>query len=225
MVQFQSIFLAVSGMLYAVCALKLQVYNNGDWEHDKFKDIEVNYGDCIRMREIVCSEMGISADCTLHAETGVQIETCDAASAAGVLFAVPEDKLFIYPPFDIGSEIILDDLRPHGEPLVLRTLSQTPKIYEIKNFFTNEEADKLIESALSITSESHKLQRSTTGQKEEKKIDRARTSDGAFDTDSEVANIFKKRSLELLRIHPYQDSWTDGIQVLRYNLSAAYNVR
>ena len=40
---------------------------------------------------------------------------------------------------------------------------------------------------------------------------------------SPTALRMKKRCFELLGIRPFYDSWADGLQVLRYNLTQAYN--
>jgi len=50
-----------------------------------------------------------------------------------------------------------------------------------------------------------------------------RTSDNAFDTSSTAAMALKKRALDLLGMTPYDEKLTDGLQVLRYNLTTAYN--
>ena len=50
-----------------------------------------------------------------------------------------------------------------------------------------------------------------------------RTSDNAFDTSSPTAKALKKRALDLMGMGPYDEKLTDGLQVLRYNLTTAYN--
>ena len=54
-------------------------------------------------------------------------------------------------------------------------------------------------------------------------MDRKRTSETAFDINSPVAMKLKRRSQELLRYTPYDETVMDGLQLLRYNLSCAYN--
>jgi len=93
------------------------------------------------------------------------------------------------------------------------------------------EADAVIENALRITDPSLKLKRSTTGAVANEK-NQFRTSgnppplnrliipplflDNAFDSTSPVSIALKKRSFHLLGIHPYQESWSDGLQVKLY---------
>ena len=83
------------------------------------------------------------------------------------------------------------------------------------------EADAIVDNALRITDPSLKLKRSTTGAVANEK-NQFRTSDNAFDSTSAVSKVLKARSFHLLGIHPFQESWCDGLQVLRYNLSQAY---
>ena len=52
--------------------------------------------------------------------------------------------------------------------------------------------------------------------------DTDRTSENAFDTNSELARILKKRAFELLGVLPYEEMMADGLQVLRYNQTTAY---
>ncbi len=49
-----------------------------------------------------------------------------------------------------------------------------------------------------------------------------RSSEGVFDTSSRVAQTIKRRGFALAGLDPYTESFSDGLQVLRYNLSAAY---
>ena len=126
------------------------------------------------------------------------------------------------------------------------------QVFRLNNFFTAEEADKLIEGALAISEPANKLKRSTTGQGDgEENVtwrkwyeceadpasgnasrvavpaaaqqDSHRTSENAWDLSSPTAMRLKKRCFELLGIRPYMDGWADGLQILRYNLTQAYN--
>ena len=50
------------------------------------------------------------------------------------------------------------------EPIIVETLSESPKVFRLNNFFTHEEADSLIANALALSDPSNRLHRSTTGQ-------------------------------------------------------------
>ena len=128
----------------------------------------------------------------------------------------------MFTPYELGKETKLTDMTPLGQPVTLKAISQKPKIFEILNFFDNADANYLISNALSLTSEIHRLKRSTTGS-ENILVDRKRTSESAFDISSTVAKKLKRRTQELLRYGPYDETVMDGFQILRYNVSAAYN--
>jgi hypothetical protein len=130
----------------------------------------------------------------------------------------------MFTPYELGAETQLADMTPLGRdrPVTLKAISQRPKVFEILNFFDEADADFLISNALSIRSETHRLKRSTTGSENILK-DRKRTSEGAFDISSPVAMKLKRRTQELLRYGPYDETVMDGFQILRYNVSAAYN--
>jgi hypothetical protein len=82
----------------------------------------------------------------------------------------------MYPPFEIGHRASLSDMQPLGVPITLKTLSQTPKLFEVisllkgysrfslmgrqvENLFSAEEADTIIQNAMGL----NKLQRAMTG--------------------------------------------------------------
>jgi hypothetical protein len=95
----------------------------------------------------------------------------------------------------------------------------------LQNFFSESEAEQLVQNALAIEDDNFKLKRSTTGISEDGKqavTNSKRTSEGAFDTNSEVAKAIKQRSFDILGIFPYDEMWSDGLQILRYNQTAAY---
>lgn len=53
----------------------------------------------------------------------------------------------------------------NSEPITVETLSLSPRVYRLENFFTPDEADEVVESALALTDPDFKLKRSTTGTK------------------------------------------------------------
>ena len=78
---------------------------------------------------------------------------------------------------------------------------------------------------MSIKSDLFKLQRSTTsneGLPSFGSVNELRTSESAYDVDSPTSIALKKRAFDMLGVFPYQESLTDGFQILRYNRTAAY---
>lgn len=91
------------------------------------------------------------------------------------------------------------------------------------NFFSEDEADKLITRVLEIDDENNKLQQSHVGhQSGAKLVSSKRTSENAFDQVSETAVNMRKRSFDLLNIGEFQSDMCDGLQLLRYTQKQAY---
>jgi hypothetical protein len=105
--------------------------------------------------------------------------------------------------------------------MIIETISRSPKIFRVKNFFTESESDVLVNTALGLTEDAFRLKRSSTGAVGYN-IDTFRTSENAFDTGSPTAMGIKRRGFELLGIAPYDETFADGLQVLRYNQTTAY---
>jgi 2OG-Fe(II) oxygenase superfamily len=145
------------------------------------------------------------------------------------LYVVPDNRPFIFPTGEVGSNRTLRHVSHHftslfpyadGRTMTLETLSDSPKVFKLHNFFSTDEAEFLIEYALKITEEDYRLKRSSTGASGYH-VNSVRTSDNAFDSTSHVAVSLKKRGFSMLGM-PYDDEFGDGLQVLRYNQSTAY---
>jgi hypothetical protein len=129
----------------------------------------------------------------------------------------------MWPAFEVGYKVYINHMNViPGKPVILETISKSPRIFKLNNFFTEYEAKKLIENTLSNQEEEYRLKRSTTGSLEFKSIDVHRTSDNGFDTKTIEAMAIKKRSFNLLGIPKFEETWSDGLQILRYNQTSAY---
>ena len=156
--------------------------------------------------------------------TGRSISSCDdIKSDLKKLYVVEKDKLFIFPTVTIGHKVTLEHVKSGLGAVSIETMSHSPRVFRLNNFFTDQEADDLIANALQIKEEDFRLKRSTTGQDKHVRVDMTRTSDTAFDPFSETAMTLKKRCFELLGIRPYNNDWADGLQILRYNVTGGYN--
>ena len=207
-------------------SLRIHVFQNG--YHDNGRSMYVTPRDCQRTEhskpyigEIVCAKMEFEKTCTLYSSFGTRIESCGDIKNDDNIYMVPTGRWFMWPTHEIGHSVQLDHVHTStGLPIVMETLSQSPRVYSLKNFISEAEAEQLIENALTITEENYRLKRSSTGA-QGYHVDNYRTSEGAFDTWSEAAVALKKRSFELLGM-PYDETFSDGLQVLRYNLTTAY---
>ena len=65
------------------------------------------------------------------------------------------------------------------------------------------------------------MKRSTTGASGYN-LNSKRTSENGFDTHGKEAMVVKRRCMDILGFDTYVESLTDGLQVLRYNLTTGY---
>ena len=73
----------------------------------------------------------------------------------------------------------------------MKVLSTSPRVLDITNFFSKEESDNLVNSALQQTDEVFGFHRSTTGTSGASVFDK-RTSENAWDTTGAVALAVKR---------------------------------
>jgi hypothetical protein len=137
------------------------------------------------------------------------------------LYAVPAGRLFHFAPAFVGEIIQLDHMKlmpDASKPVRLKVLSTKPKVFDILNVFTKDEAESVVQRALAETSPTHKIQRSTTSGTggQAGNVFNKRTSENGFDTSGTVALALKKRIFEVLGFDEYWNGHDDGLQVLRY---------
>ncbi|GKY95252.1 hypothetical protein MPSEU_000487600 [Mayamaea pseudoterrestris] len=168
----------------------------------------VNQNECALVTDSdthTCSVAATSTNTTIH------------------VYAVPAGRVFMFAPAKVGEEFHITHAgAPDAAPIVLETLSISPRVFEIHNFFNLSEADELIEKALSETSDTMGLHRSTTGSINAT-INSKRTSENAWDQHGVTAMRLKRRCMETLGFDEYQEHLTDGLQVLRYKHLQSYN--
>jgi hypothetical protein len=117
-------------------------------------------------------------------------ETCAAPSLH--LYAVPAGRVFMFAPSYVGEVFKLTHVTGlKEEPISIEVLSLEPRVFDIHNFFSPDEAQGLIEKALAETSETHGLHRSTTGTSE-KAVFSKRTSENAWDTHGKLSQQIKR---------------------------------
>ena len=103
------------------------------------------------------------------------------------MWMVPSNRVFMWPTFAVGHVATVRDVPSPvlGKHITLETISREPKIFRVLNFFSEEESQETIDSALAATGDEYRLKRSSTGAKGYHQ-DTFRTSENAFDTSSEV---------------------------------------
>jgi len=109
------------------------------------------------------------------------------------LYAVPAGRVFMFAPSYVGEIINLPHVRggDPSKPVYLEVLSLSPRVFDLVNFFSKSEGEKLVELALSESRESHRIKRSSTGAAGYT-INQRRTSESGFVTDGKTAMNLKR---------------------------------
>ena len=122
-----------------------------------------------------------------HLENCGKEETC-AASTPLDIYAVPAGRVFMFAPSFVGEIFQLPHVQDAtGNPLSMEVLSLEPRVFDIFNFFSEDEAQRLIDKALNEKSTTHGLHRSTTGAVNGAVFSK-RTSENAWDTHGALAH-------------------------------------
>jgi hypothetical protein len=149
-----------------------------------------------------------AAAAAAHPDT-CQEESCDAAPGPALhLYAVPAGRLFMYAPSYVGERFVLDRMQhsaPSQQPIVLEVLSTDPKVFEVHNFYSAQEAAELVDQALGESSESHKFHRSTTGAVNGQVFSK-RTSENAWLTHTDLAQSIKRYAPQRRVSNLHQDA-------------------
>ena len=88
-----------------------------------------------------------------------------------------------------------------------QVLNTNPRVFDIHNFFSKEEADAFIRGALAETRNGYKLEPSVTGT--DGTTDGTRTSETSFDVNSTLAIKIKKRCMATLGFDEFLENFTD----------------
>ncbi|KAH9139441.1 hypothetical protein AeRB84_016284 [Aphanomyces euteiches] len=159
----------------------------------------------------------------VYTGTGKAIRSFEDLSPNDKLYLVPEGLLFVWPFAEFGHRVVLESHQsPTGKPIILESFSDSPRVFKIYNFFTNDEADKLVHHVSSITAKADRLKRSAIGLVGDGEETPLRTSENAYDSDSPTAKAILKRSFDLLNIGEFDEKLVDGLQLLRYQQKQAY---
>ncbi|RHY26466.1 hypothetical protein DYB32_007595 [Aphanomyces invadans] len=159
----------------------------------------------------------------VYTSTGKAVHSFDDIVPNDSLYIVPTGLLFVWPFIEFGHRVALQSTQsPTGKPIILESFNDSPRVFLIHDFFTDKEADRLIERISEIDDDANKLKRSTVGHDDKGTQSSVRTSENAFDSTSPEAISLMKRSFDLLNIGDYQESMADGLQLLRYKQKQAY---
>jgi hypothetical protein len=166
---------------------------------------------------------------------GLPVSSHNVSGDGEIVYIMPlgEGSNWYWPPS--ASRVAIPDIAtPSGAVVELETISTRPRVFQVHNLVADDECDQLI----ALAKGSNELGRSEVGfggddeegddeegEEREKSISDVRTSENMFDNNWPLARAIKQRIGELIRI-PYERSthgMFDGLQVLRYNVSKAYD--
>lgn len=150
-----------------------------------------------------------------------RLDSCDELP----LFAVQAGRVFLFAASYVGQKIVLPHVKggDPSKPVYLEVLSVRPAVFDLHNFFSKDESAELVDRALKETKETHKIKRSTTGDKAStENVNQRRTSESGFDTNGKTSMLIKRRCFDVLGFDEYLEGHADGLQILRYNLTTAY---
>lgn len=155
---------------------------------------------------------------------GVSLQSYQDILPGDRLYLVAPELLFVWPFVKLGHRVqVTSETSPTKKPIIIESLTESPRTFRLHNFFDDAEADRLVERISEIEDEDSKLQQSHVGhQRGDKRVSRHRTSENAFDPISDTAISIKKRSFDVLAIGEYQEDMSDGLQLLRYKQKQAY---
>ena len=153
--------------------------------------------------------------------------------------------------FPTSQRIILNDITvekntynklPSSLPVEIECLSSSPKVFKVYNLLSDKECDELIQlgkarglkpSSIGYNIDDYDPTVVDDGEEQDKNVDidfmmpiilGGRTSETVWDNGEPIAIEIKKRISKLIRM-PYDNSESyEGIQILRYNVSKAYDL-
>ncbi|GAB5358707.1 hypothetical protein AAMO2058_000481600 [Amorphochlora amoebiformis] len=208
------------------CVLKseVEVANNGDYESRLTIGLEE---DLDKTLMAACKELGIE---NAHEECAprsgarlvdsrgsrvLDITTLLRGKAAEPVYVVPRWLHFVWPTVKVGHVVEPSNVKKikGTKPMTLKTLSLRPRVFEISNFMSIEEARGLIDI------NKPRLKRSTVGATASQ--DRTRTSSNTWDLTSVLSKRFKRRAFNMLGID-HDVALEDGLQVLNYQVDQYY---
>ncbi|CAH0482317.1 unnamed protein product [Peronospora belbahrii] len=169
--------------------------------------------------------LGVVADRVFNGR-GELLQTYADIQSGDRLYLVAPGLLFVWPFVELGHRVTVTSIAsPTKEPIIIESISESPRTFRLHNFFSGEEADKLIKRALEIREPLNKLQPSSVGllQSQHRKSS-GRTSENAFDTVSDTSVAIQHRAFDLLSLGEFKQDMCDGIQLLRYQQKQAYTV-
>jgi len=133
----------------------------------------------------------------------------------GRLYVVPQGVHFVWPLGKVGSEIRPENCKSPipGKPIIMRQLSDSPRVFTIENFMSPEEVQAIIDHNKELVKPSEV---GFAGWR-----DSTRTSSTAWDFHSWAAKKIQRRAFDIAGLD-YDPELADATQVLRYENNEWY---
>ncbi len=106
-------------------------------------------------------------ECRVFTQFGYEVKALWALTEGQRLFLVPPYRHFVWPTFHVGHRVELPGVASaySGKRVTLETVSESPRVFVVDNFLSQQDADELIDFTLGIDDDVYGLKRSTTGAK------------------------------------------------------------
>ena len=151
-----------------------------------------------------------TSDAEITSTKALQTSLRGGATDTLDIMYVESGALFVWSTRHVGYKFYPTNVASAdpGAPIALETLSESPRVFRVSNFLSNDEMEYLKSFA------TERLERSHVGIGKESFSD-DRTSRTAWDTNSETSLKIQRRAFDLIRVK-YQPNITDAIQIIRY---------
>lgn len=162
---------------------------------------------------------------SFYTAMGKQVNETSQLISGDYYILKPDEYLWMWPHVQPGHKVVFDmeDIAPahtadghERRNVTIESLNLLPNVFFIDNLLNEEEADDLIKSG------EENVKRSMVGDSKAAAASPGRTSEGYFESDTEVSDRVIKRIYDILRI-PYNPNSVDGMQIVRYFPGRFYN--
>ncbi|CAI5736327.1 unnamed protein product [Hyaloperonospora brassicae] len=160
---------------------------------------------------------------------GELVQTFSDVRSGDVLYLVAPGLSFMWPFVALGHRVVVTlETGPNkGEPVVIESISETPRTFRLHQFFRDDEADALIQqtrqrgggggdgsqpSSRDAGSGKHRMASKT----------KARSGESVFDAVSDTAVNMRKRVLQVLLLGRDSDEKAADLELLQYQPKQAY---
>ncbi|KAH7470719.1 Transmembrane prolyl 4-hydroxylase [Phytophthora ramorum] len=149
----------------------------------------------------------------LYSQMGFPVRNeAELKATKNIVHVLLDFQLWQWPGIKKGYKYVLED------GVTLTTVGMIPKVFDVEHYFTQEEANKIIEIGSPSLGRSRVVNDESDGS--ETVVSEARTSHTAFLPDSQFTRDFRVRGARLARLP--SPSFVERLQLVRYNAGEFY---